>query len=956
MVRYRSKEDDVARISTSIYVTNFADSFSAKELFQVCKQYGHVVDSFIPVKKSKEGKRFGFVRFINVFNVDRLVVFVLDEECLNSKDLSLSLMGRVKEFASISNLKTALINEGYAEIRIRYMGELWWFSEIKQAEIEFVPAGRIVWVEIEGLPFKFWSENTFERIAVKWGKLMDVDDQDESKAFWVRAKEVSGWVPEFLEESDDEEEADDGDMEGVIKNQETGCMDENSDMEEVPDTIFDEEIGPKENISEDPFGIYSILNKKTKNLNKGNLSNEQSLKYPPGFMPKEVLNGCEASRYDKGSMDGGSLSDSNVRIKKSKVSRSGGSFLGLMEEVVKVGQTMGYNIEGCVKNLSEIIESHGEGSWIRSGLNLLIVVVYGPHDSRDKRMLWDYLLHMVNQWDGEVIVMGDFNEVRYKTDKFGSEFNINGAKDFNDFIINAGLEEVLLGGSKFTWCHKSAMKMSKLDRFFISENLFNLIPNIKAITLDRYLSDHCPILLREYVNDYGPIPFRFFHHWFELEGFDNFVTDMWKIAPGDVNNGMINMLGKLKFVKVEIREWIKTSRNDRKGRHEKFKKELSLLDAEIDDGHGSETVVNKRLEVINEMKILDKFNDMDMIQKARIKWAVEGDENSKFFHGMLNRKRHQQSIRGVMTDWVWKDKPADVKMEFLRHFSNRFCKPPDVRATIDMVKFSKGFNSSFIALIPKILDASMVKDLRPICLIGINGANGFKVVFALREGLFFSMWSDSNITTLVHVLDCFFRASGLRINMKKSKILEYLGTKVGGSMNRVDAWNEVVDKVKFRLSKWKMKSLSIGGRLTLVKSVLGSMPIFHTSMFRVPRSVLNKLESLRSQFFNGNEVGSKKAIWVKWNDVLKDKARGGLSVAKVIKAIYGEDGGVDSMKIGNGDTVSFWKDNWQGEGALKNLFPRLFALENSKDVTDSEKLRDSSLLFLFRRNLGVVQK
>nr|GEV55899.1 hypothetical protein [Tanacetum cinerariifolium] len=119
-------------------------------------------------------------------------------------------------------------------------------------------------------------------------------------------------------------------------------------------------------------------------------------------------------------------------------------------------------------------------------------------------------------------------------------------------------------------------------------------------------------------------------------------------------------------------------------------------------------------------------------------------------------------------------------------------------------------------------------------------------------------------------------------------------------------------------------------------------------MFRVPRSVLNKLESLRSQFFNGSEVGSKKAIWVKWNDVLKDKARGGLGVvslyalnrgllvkwywkffnqnssllAKVIKAIYGEDGGVDSMKISNGDTVSFWKDNWQGEGALKKLFPR----------------------------------
>ncbi|GJS62808.1 nucleotide-binding alpha-beta plait domain-containing protein [Tanacetum coccineum] len=70
---YRTKEDDVAKISTSVFITNFPESLSAKELFQSCKQYGHVVDTFIPTKRSKNGKRFGFVRFINVFNEERLV-------------------------------------------------------------------------------------------------------------------------------------------------------------------------------------------------------------------------------------------------------------------------------------------------------------------------------------------------------------------------------------------------------------------------------------------------------------------------------------------------------------------------------------------------------------------------------------------------------------------------------------------------------------------------------------------------------------------------------------------------------------------------------------------------------------------------------------------------------------------------------------------------------------------
>nr|GFA28286.1 nucleotide-binding alpha-beta plait domain-containing protein [Tanacetum cinerariifolium] len=47
--------------------------FMKVDIFHACKQYGHVVDSFIPFKRDKYGKRFGFVRFINVFNKERLV-------------------------------------------------------------------------------------------------------------------------------------------------------------------------------------------------------------------------------------------------------------------------------------------------------------------------------------------------------------------------------------------------------------------------------------------------------------------------------------------------------------------------------------------------------------------------------------------------------------------------------------------------------------------------------------------------------------------------------------------------------------------------------------------------------------------------------------------------------------------------------------------------------------------
>ncbi|GJZ14281.1 hypothetical protein Tco_0549511 [Tanacetum coccineum] len=58
--------------------------------------------------------------------------------------------------------------------------------------------------------------------------------------------------------------------------------------------------------------------------------------------------------------------------------------------------------------------------------------------------------------------------------------------------------------------------MSKLDRFLVSESVISGSPNIKAVTLERFLSDHRPILLKENGYDYGPTPFRFFHHWLEM--------------------------------------------------------------------------------------------------------------------------------------------------------------------------------------------------------------------------------------------------------------------------------------------------------------------------------------------------------------------------------------------------------------------------------------------------------
>ncbi|GKE02579.1 hypothetical protein Tco_1390562, partial [Tanacetum coccineum] len=77
---------------------------------------------------------------------------------------------------------------------------------------------------------------------------------------------------------------------------------------------------------------------------------------------------------------------------------------------------------------------------------------------------------------------------------------------------------------------------------------------------------------------------------------------------------------------------------------------------------------------------------------------------------------------------------------------------------------------------------------------------------------------------------------------------QYLGVKIGAPMSRINSWKEVIDKVSSRLSKCKIKTLSCGGRLTLIKSVLNSLPLYYMSLYKAPAVVLNELESIRRNF------------------------------------------------------------------------------------------------------------
>ncbi|GJY17363.1 putative RNA-directed DNA polymerase, eukaryota, reverse transcriptase zinc-binding domain protein [Tanacetum coccineum] len=658
-----------------------------------------------------------------------------------SNDFPLALLGCYKDFRSIANTRIMCRNEGFMEVKFKYLGGLWvlfdfpskevkekflnhngiksWFSTLKPWYDEFVVDERLIWLEIEGVPIRAWCNDTFTHLCRKWGEVLFLDDSDPYN------RELCSWMPSFI--SNDSDSDDDANSVGFYEQHEDKLSENNevesvADMKDIGIRVFTQELGKanmaqepassrpdvhddlKESlVDSDPFGLAALINKTPKKATS--LSHSNTPKHPPGFSPFKNV------QYESESIHNFSSDESSKK--------PGFSLLERLEETIKVGLALGLNIEGCEKTLASLIAKKGDlgvtkgivfllmfkdsktsqvdlwmlrqyvvvdGFWKPDDINIKWINVYAPQSVLSKVVLWSSLSNLVSSWDGALVMMEDFNEVREAGERYGSVFNHCQAAFFNEFINDTSLIDIQLGDSESQKAIKEWVGLEKARSYALKKN-------------------------------HQTIP--------------------------------------------------------------------SFIDAKIDQGCASEDDFKARPDFLNILGNQDRMEAKDLAQKDKIKWALEGDENTSFFHGSLKKKRHQLAIKGILMNGEWIEEPGRVKGEFISHFTKRFQQLPGAPPSLgsDLLhrlspyqsdhlerpitreeikrsvwdcggdrasspdgftfkffttfwnlieedvyrfvyeffhtnRFPKGCNSSFIALIPKISCAKFVSDFRPISLIG----------------------------------------------------------------------------------------------------------------------------------------------------------------------------------------------------------------------------------------------
>ncbi|KAH0729968.1 hypothetical protein KY289_001156 [Solanum tuberosum] len=116
---------------------------------------------------------------------------------------------------------------------------------------------------------------------------------------------------------------------------------------------------------------------------------------------------------------------------------------------------------------------------------------------------------------------------------------------------------------------------------------------------------------------------------------------------------------------------------------------------------------------------------------------------------------------------------------------------------------------------------------------------------------------------------------------QKNSPITYLGCPLYIGGKRIIYYSDLVAKVVKKISGWQSKILSYGGKVTLVKHVLQSIPIHTMAAISPPKTTINYIKRITADFFWGWEKERKKYHWASWETLSLPCDEGGIGVRQL---------------------------------------------------------------------------
>uniref|UniRef100_A0A2N9J896 Endonuclease/exonuclease/phosphatase domain-containing protein n=1 Tax=Fagus sylvatica TaxID=28930 RepID=A0A2N9J896_FAGSY len=271
--------------------------------------------------------------------------------------------------------------------------------------------------------------------------------------------------------------------------------------------------------------------------------------------------------------------------------------------------------------------------------------VYGPIVESSKGAFWVELDTIRQKWTVPWCIMGDFNVVRFPSERLGCNSFSLSMLAFPDFIESSYLVDLPLEGGSYTWSIGSdPPSMSHIDRVLVSPDWEEQFPNVLQKLLPHPISDHHPILVEASGMVRGKSSFIFENMWLNHEGFVDQAQEWWN-GYHFVGNPSFVLACKLKALKWDLKLW--------------NRKEFRDLNS------------NKN-RLIAELLALDIKKEISWRQKSRVLWLKEGDINTKFFHKVANSHRRCKYMERLEVDGMVFEEDQDIRDKAVQFYESLF--------------------------------------------------------------------------------------------------------------------------------------------------------------------------------------------------------------------------------------------------------------------------------------------